>query len=121
MKKFLYWAPRVLAIIITALTSIFAFDVFNEGYSGAELVTALFMHLLPTLVLIGNIVVAWKWEHIGGWGFIVIGIVLVVVAGFEPLGVYLFTILLCLIGAMFLVYYYKYKKGANESASQSTG
>jgi len=72
-SKYLYWAPRVLAILFIAFLSIFALDVFVEGYSFLELSIALFMHLIPALILVGVLWVAWRREKVGGIIFVIIG------------------------------------------------
>ena len=67
MKKYswLYWTPRILGIIFAVFISIFALDVFGE-YKFPEVLIALFMHLVPTYLVLGALLVAWKWEKIGG-------------------------------------------------------
>lgn len=72
-KKTFLWTPRVLAIIFTAFLSIFALDVFGEGYSFLETLVALFMHLVPTFILIILLVIAWKKELVGGILFLCVG------------------------------------------------
>jgi len=71
--KFLHYLPRILAVVFTVFLSIFAFDVFGE-YSGSELPVALFLHLVPTFVLIAVTTIAWKWEFAGGILFIALGV-----------------------------------------------
>jgi len=46
-KKALYWAPRIIAILFIVFISLFALDVFIEGYGFWETIVALFMHLVP--------------------------------------------------------------------------
>ena len=72
MKKVLYWLPRVLAILFIAFISMFALDVFGEP----QWFLALFMHLIPSLILIGITLVAWRHERVGGFLFLVIGLVM---------------------------------------------
>ena len=74
-KKVLFWAPRILGIIFVLFMSIFAFDVFGEGYGFWMAIGALFIHLIPTFVLIALLYVAWRWEFWGGIAFIVLSIV----------------------------------------------
>ena len=74
MKNLLYWTPRVLVILFTAFISLFALDVFAEGYTFWETLVALFMHLIPSFLLIIALVVAWRWERVGGLLFIGLGI-----------------------------------------------
>lgn len=73
-KKYLYWTPRVLAILYILFISLFALDVFGGGYGFAELLIALFMHLIPTFILIIILLIAWKWEKVGGVIFIILSI-----------------------------------------------
>ncbi len=75
MKHFLYWTPRVLTILFIAFLSLFALDVFGEGYTFWETLVALFMHLIPHFLLIILLVIAWKWERVGGLLFIGLGLV----------------------------------------------
>ena len=72
LRKIIYWAPRVLAVLYALFISLFALDVFSEGYSITETIVALFMHMLPTLVVVIMLVIAWRWELIGGLLFILL-------------------------------------------------
>ena len=65
-NKFLYWAPRILSILLAVFISLFALDVFSEGYPFWEAILALVIHLVPTYLVIIATVIAWKWEIIGG-------------------------------------------------------
>jgi len=40
-KRVLFWAPRVLGILFALFLSLFALDVFSEGYSFGETMLAL--------------------------------------------------------------------------------
>jgi hypothetical protein len=48
MKVFIYWLPRVSAILFILFISVFALDVFTEP----NWALALFMHLIPSFILI---------------------------------------------------------------------
>lgn len=67
--------PRTLAIIYIAFISLFALDVFGEGYGFFGTMLALFMHLIPSFILILCLVLAWKKPIIGGAIFVVLGII----------------------------------------------
>jgi len=73
MKKFIYWLPRVLSILFILFLALFALDVFGE-YGFPEILIALFMHLIPNFLLIIALVIAWKWEVVGGVIFLVLGL-----------------------------------------------
>ncbi len=62
ISKILYWSPRILGVLIAIFVSLFALDVFGEGYSFWETIAALAMHLIPTLVILVVLVIAWRWE-----------------------------------------------------------
>lgn len=75
MKNLLYWTPRILAILFITFLSLFALDVFGEGYSFWETIIALFMHLIPQFLLIALLVIAWRWERVGGLLYVSLGLV----------------------------------------------
>lgn len=60
-EKFFYWAPRILTIGFVLFISMFALDVFSE-YSGHKVLVPLFIHLIPSFVLLGALGIAWKHE-----------------------------------------------------------
>lgn len=91
VKRILFWTPRVAGILFVLFISIFALDVFGEGYSVWETLLALFMHLLPSIALAIAVALAWRWEWIGALlfgGFAVWYIATMAERGF-PLSVYL--------------------------------
>ena len=98
MNKILYWLPRVLGIGFVLFLSVFSLDVFSE-YSGWAIVLPLFMHLLPSLFLLGVVIFAWKNEVFGGWLFVVAGLLLFALSDFESIIISLPAIV---IGALFL-------------------
>jgi hypothetical protein len=56
----------------------FAFDVFDPELTIWQQILALLIHLIPSFVLLAILIIAWKWELIGGIIFMFIGI------GFSP-------------------------------------
>jgi hypothetical protein len=58
--------PRILAILFAAFLSVFALDVFGEGYWFWGTIRALFMHLIPTMIVLAALIIAWRWEGVGG-------------------------------------------------------
>jgi hypothetical protein len=53
--------------------SLFALDVFGEGYGFWETVVALLIHLIPTGIILVVLALSWRWEWIGGVLFIALG------------------------------------------------
>ena len=60
MKKLLYWAPRALSIAFILFLSLFALDVFSEGYGFWQTLLALAIHLIPSMVLTVGVLLAWR-------------------------------------------------------------
>ena len=104
-KTFLYWSPRVLSILFAAFITLFALDVFSEGYAFGELLVALFMHLVPTFLIIIAIIIAWKRERVGAILFIGLAIFYVSMTAFRMhWTAYLFIPLpLLIIGILYLL------------------
>jgi hypothetical protein len=56
----------------------FALDSFNPERTIWQQIGDFLMHLIPSFVLIALLIIAWKWEFIGGIIFALIGL------GFSP-------------------------------------
>ncbi len=88
-KQILFWSPRVLSILFAIFISIFALDVFSEGYDFWRTLLAFAIHLIPTAIIILFLIIAWRWEWIGGVVFLILAVLYVVfVWGRFPLFVY---------------------------------
>ena len=105
VKKILFWSPRILGILIAVFVSLFALDVFGEGYSTVETIVALAMHLIPTFVILVVLGIAWRWEWIGGLLFVALG-VLYITLFWEPSNLPAYLVIsgpLFLTGILFLL------------------
>jgi len=78
MNKIMKWTPRVLTILFICFISLFALDVFGAGYKWYEVIIAFFMHMIPSLVLLGLLIWAWHKPRWGGSAFILLSIVFTV-------------------------------------------
>lgn len=124
MKKssgLLFWLPRILCILAILFISLFALDSFDPGLTFRQQLTGFLMHMIPSLVLLGILVLAWKRELWGGIIFILLGL------GFSPF-IYshnfsmnhsfwasfrvllLITLPFVLIGALFIISHFRSKK-----------
>jgi len=74
LGRLIYGVPRLIAILYAMFVSVFALDVFDEHLAFWHLILALFIHLIPTFVLIATLALAWKWEWIGGIGYLALGV-----------------------------------------------
>lgn len=64
-RRALFWAPRVLSIAYILFLSMFALDVFTETHGFWRILGAVIIHLLPSLILVAGLILAWRWEWIG--------------------------------------------------------
>ncbi|MEI6681390.1 MAG: hypothetical protein WCO44_02120 [Bacteroidota bacterium] len=76
--KIIHWAPRILCILAILLISMFALDAFDERRTIWQQLEAFAIHLIPTYVLVLFLVIAWKWELIGG------SILIILALGLTP-------------------------------------
>jgi hypothetical protein len=88
MKKgkrgWLFWTPRILGIIAFLFIELFSLDVFGQG-SVLSQILAFLIHSLPAFILLAILIVAWKWETIGG--------ILYIIAGFGLMSIYVVSAL----------------------------
>ncbi len=104
VKRLLFWMPRILGILVAAFVSIFAFDVFGEGYTVWETIAALAMHLIPTAVIIVALAIAWRWERLGGLLFLGLGTLYILLTPGNHWGAYLaISGPLVLVGILFML------------------
>ncbi len=105
VKGVVFWMPRILCVLFAVFISLFALDVFGEGYDFWETIVALLMHLIPTGIILIALVIAWRWEWVGALLFLALGVWYVIMAWGEFEWVTYLVIVgpLLLVGALFLV------------------
>ena len=72
-RRLLFWTPRLICFAFALFLSLFALDVFNEGYGLGKTVLALLIHLVPVYIVLLVLAIAWRWEWIGTTGFASLG------------------------------------------------
>jgi hypothetical protein len=78
VRRLLLWSPRILGILFAGFVSLFALDVFGEGYSFGEAMVALLIHLIPTYMIIIALAIAWRWDWLGGFLFVGLGLLYII-------------------------------------------
>ena len=78
VKRLLFWTPRILCIAFAVFVSLFALDVFGEGYGFFETILAFLIHLIPTGIILIALAVSWRWEWMGGIAFTALGVLYIV-------------------------------------------
>ena len=116
MSKYLYWTPRILAIIFILFLALFSLDVFEGNYGFWGTIVGLFMHNIPALVLLIVLLISWKYEIVGGIVFILAGLLYIILLMRNKFEWYylLWAIQIAipafLIGILFLIGWFKKKK-----------
>ena len=105
LQRLLFWLPRILCLLFAAFLSVFALDVFGEGYGFWKTVLALLVHLIPTWIILIVLAISWRWEWVGAILFTALG-VLYPVLFWGRFVWYVYLIMsgsLLLIGGLFLL------------------
>lgn len=98
VNKSLYWSPRIFALAFALFIGLFALDSFKGGFNFETFVRFL-IHLIPSLVIITFLMIAWKWELIGGLLFTILGILYIYMAWGE----FSFIVYFLMSGPLFLI------------------
>jgi hypothetical protein len=99
VQRLLFWTPRALCILFAGFVSLFALDVFGEGYGFWETMLALLMHLVPTAIVLIVLAIAWRWELVGSTLFDVLGVAYILMTR----GRFPWTTYLIMSGPLFLI------------------
>ena len=116
-----HWLPRIICILSILFVSLFAADAFEPGLTIWQQLTAFIIHLIPSFILLIFLIIAWKWEYIGGLIFIIIGLGLspfVFMLNYKmnqsiwmSLGIIMaITIPFAIVGVLFIVSHFQKKK-----------
>ena len=120
--KLFHWLPRILCILAILFISMFALDSFEKGLSIWQQLAQFLKHLITSFILTAFLIVAWKWEMVGGMIFTLVGLIMSpfifqlnhIRNGFsiaQSLNVVLIiTVPFILVGILFLVSYYRKKQ-----------
>lgn len=65
LAKIIHWTPRLAAVLIILFMSLFSLDVFETGASPLEVLGALLMHNIPSLIMIVFLAFAWRRPVVG--------------------------------------------------------
>ena len=89
--KFLFWCPRILVILFIIFLSIFALDIFSMNLGVWGTIVGMFMHLIPSLILLAVLLFSWKTRRgwIAGIVFILFGLLYIIITIRAPLEWYI--------------------------------
>ena len=105
LKSVIRWTPRVLALLFAIFLSLFALDVFGEGYSAWETVLALLIHLIPTYLVLIALALGWWRAWTGALAFAGLSVWYIIMAwgDVDPLAFLLIAGPPLLIAILFLI------------------
>jgi hypothetical protein len=101
----LCWTPRVLTLLFAVFLAMLALDVFEQPLGLWGTLVALFLHLIPTVVVLAFLAAAWRRPWVGGAVYVALGVLfLVATGGRAPWPTYAaISGTLIVIGALFLL------------------
>lgn len=73
-NKFIYWAPRIISILFLLFLALFSLDIFEGNYGFWGTIIGLLMHNIPVFILAIILAISWRYEIVGGIGFILAGL-----------------------------------------------
>jgi len=117
------WILRVLLILTILFFALFSLDVFDEQTGFWNITLGLLIHNLPSLVMVVSLLLAWKWENIGGsiliLAPIIFGLFFFIRSGRMMVSTVFVLSIPVTIGIMFLLNYYLFgrKKMTEENLS----
>lgn len=110
LSKWIYWTPRILAIVFILGLIILSGDVFDENLGFWGTILGLFIHNIPALILAVILWISWKREIVGAIAFILGGIAYILSRNFEPISSLVIAGPAFLIGVLFLIGWIKKRK-----------
>jgi hypothetical protein len=120
--KVFYWTARILGILAILFISLFSLDSFSSERTFWQNTTAFLIHNIPSFVLLASLIIAWKWEKVGGILFTIVALafgIFIFVFNYKKNH---FPVLTCLLqtlvvaipfvlaGILFILSYYRKKK-----------
>ena len=73
-NPWVFWAPRVLGILVAAFLGLFALDAFGGDQPLGAALVDFAVHLLPAVLVLGIVALAWRWEWVGAVAFTALAI-----------------------------------------------
>ncbi|NPV86352.1 MAG: hypothetical protein HPY45_10140 [Anaerolineae bacterium] len=108
IERLLFWIPRLLGILEILFISLLALNTFNQGYTFWRALTAFAIRMVPVLILMAVLAIAWRREIIGGLLFIALGVLLIariILGRFSLASIFTAAFPLILLGSLFLAHW----------------
>lgn len=119
--RILHWMPRIICMIAILFIGKFALNAFESYLTIWQQILIMLVHLIPAILLVGLLIIAWKWELLGGILFTLIGLAMAPVIyqhnynmdqsmGISLGFVMIFALPLVIIGILFILSFIKRRK-----------
>jgi hypothetical protein len=102
-KRALFWAPRILTILLAAFLSLLAVDVPCDSRGFWPTAVALLLHLIPTFAVVITLIVAWRWEWVGAAVLSLFAILYSLLLPHSLVGLFVISGYLALLGVLFFL------------------
>jgi hypothetical protein len=103
ISKFIYWTPRILAMVFIAFLMLFSLDVISPELSFWQIVGGMLMHNIPAFILLIILIISRKYEIVGGIAFILAGLLYITMLFMNHFERYMLSWSLTIAGPAFLV------------------
>jgi prolipoprotein diacylglyceryltransferase len=71
--RLFHWLPRIICILAILFVSMFALDAFAPELTFWQQIGDFLLHLIPSYIMVALLILAWKWEYVGGIIFTILG------------------------------------------------
>lgn len=99
----LRWAPRVLGVLAALFLGAFALDAFGDGRGFWAALPGFLVHLVPAILLLAIVAVAWHRPLVGGVAFLSFATLYAVTTLRRPDWVLVISGPLAVVGALYVL------------------
>lgn len=101
--RIIYWLPRILGIMLFLFVGMFALDAFDPKLSLLQQLLGFLIHLIPAFLVLAVVIVAWKWEYIGGSFLILLALFYALNALNHPGWILAISVPVAFVGGLFIL------------------
>jgi hypothetical protein len=117
-EKVLFWSPRILTILAILFIMMFSLDVFGGDQPLGKQLLGFLIHNIPALILTAILLVAWRWEVIGGVIFIIASIAgsIIFFTHSGKTGSIIVMVPFLIVGVLYILHHVLYSTGSDHGS-----